>query len=205
MTEPDDIELQRYLSGSDPISGHYRKMADEVPPPELDESIRQQARKALPKRKWLRPAAAAAVIVLSAGVMIEWHGANYVDTTPATNTSGSEETTPQGAVPERSLPQAARESSPGADTLANRNLRSSRQPRRFSKALKSPAIELTAKATAQAQVAHIQALAEAGERKAAVDALKDLLADHPAYPLPRELKQLAVTEGLLKDSDSARE
>jgi len=76
MTEPDDRELEQYLKGNSPLSRRYREASGETAPPELDEAILAQARRAARPRppginRWLTPLALAASVLL--GVNLGWN------------------------------------------------------------------------------------------------------------------------------------
>lgn len=72
---PDDRELQDLLAGRHPLSRAYADAArDEMPPPAVDAAVRDFARRAAGslarRRRWQRPLAAAAVLVLAIGVLL---------------------------------------------------------------------------------------------------------------------------------------
>ena len=76
MSEPDDRELEQYLKGNSPLSRRYREASGETAPPELDEAILAQARRAARPRplginRWLTPLALAASVVL--GINLGWN------------------------------------------------------------------------------------------------------------------------------------
>jgi hypothetical protein len=75
-----DKELEAYLKGRTPLSQAYRAGAREVPPSRLDAAIFQEAHQAVAKRPrvarspfgahWFIPLSAAAVIVLTVGLVV---------------------------------------------------------------------------------------------------------------------------------------
>jgi hypothetical protein len=76
--EPDDRELEEFLSGKSPLSTAYRQASRESAPPELDARIlaaaREAARQPAPRSArgptWLRPLAFAATFVLSLSLLL---------------------------------------------------------------------------------------------------------------------------------------
>ncbi|MGH8560966.1 MAG: hypothetical protein ACRES4_03290, partial [Nevskiales bacterium] len=71
-SEPRDQELEDYLAGKSEVSRLYREAPADVPPPELDAKIRAVARRELAARRprWMMPLSAAAVLMLSVGVLL---------------------------------------------------------------------------------------------------------------------------------------
>jgi hypothetical protein len=76
VTEPDDRELDQYLTGDSKLSRRYRDASTEGAPPELDEAILAQARAGLKRKppslnRYLAPVALAASVML--GVNLAWN------------------------------------------------------------------------------------------------------------------------------------
>lgn len=76
MTEPEDRELQGYLSGDHPLRSRYRDTRDAEPPASLDAAILAQAKAATARashrrrRRWALPLGLAATLVL--GLPLGW-------------------------------------------------------------------------------------------------------------------------------------
>jgi hypothetical protein len=72
MSEPRDHELEEHLAGRSEVSRLYRQAGADEPPPELDSKIKAAARRALATRRprWMLPLSAAAVVMLSVGVLL---------------------------------------------------------------------------------------------------------------------------------------
>ena len=72
----DDREMDEYLQGRSPVSARYREAAREEPPAAVDEAILAASRRAVQSRPrlipmtWFRPLSIAAVVVLSAALII---------------------------------------------------------------------------------------------------------------------------------------
>jgi predicted secreted protein len=73
-----DAQLDEYLKGDSPLTRAYRRAASEEPPRKLDTLIMDEARKAVKGRggfnpfgtRWTMPLAAAAVLVMSVGLVL---------------------------------------------------------------------------------------------------------------------------------------
>lgn len=90
MSEPrDDRELEEYLRGDSPLSRRYREASGEEPGRAMDEAILAasrravQSRPALIPRSWFRPLSIAAIVVLSATVVITMQRGEETTVIPA--------------------------------------------------------------------------------------------------------------------------
>lgn len=116
-----DKEFETYLKGRTPLSQAYRAGAREVPPSRLDAAILKEARQVVAKRlrlarspfgtHWFIPLSAAAVIVLTVGLMV------FMGPEPMTSVTAPDErlrpapevpaTGPSSAAPAATLSQEA--------------------------------------------------------------------------------------------------
>ena len=74
MSNPDDLDLQRFLNGKDGLSAALRERPVPVPPPALDEAILEAARREAerPLRpRWLVPMSVAATVILGVGLSVK--------------------------------------------------------------------------------------------------------------------------------------
>lgn len=90
MSEPrDDRELEEYLRGDSPLSRRYREASGEEPAPAVDEAILAASRRAVQSRpvriprSWFRPLSIAAIVVLSATVVITMQRGEETTVAPA--------------------------------------------------------------------------------------------------------------------------
>ncbi len=74
MSERDDIELQKYLSGDSDVSRQYRDLPQGEPSPELDATIlaaaRDEAQRPV-RPTWMVPVSVAATVVLGVGLSMQ--------------------------------------------------------------------------------------------------------------------------------------
>lgn len=191
MNKPDDSELERYLAGDHPVSAQYRDAADDAPPPALDAAIRQQAHEAVSnpspnhRRRWLRPVAAAAVLVLGVGLVFELQRQPEVRQAATPASSGRAEL----AAPKQSRGDAAPalRTAPAPEAAAESRFKALVEPQ-----LQAPADRVQVQQPVEKQIDHILQLLENGQHDAAVAALKRLAERHPDVVLPIQLAPLAA-------------
>ena len=225
MSADDDKLLDRYLAGDSELSRRYRGAAgDESPPAGIDDHLRAAARREVrsgPRRfailssAWTRPLAAAAVIVLAVGVVLQISRDDdmvHVKETGATLDSATRQTADE---PE-SVPQ------PGAETPRALEFESDHVPAtRESPAQPPPQAPVQSPVQAPARERSQSALPDAtrsepsratdlddapdpetwlnqvrrlvarGEMEAARQRLERFTERYPAYPVPQDLRELS--------------
>lgn len=202
MNKPDDTELERYLAGEHPLSTQYRKTANEQPPAELDNAIRQQAHDAAParQRRWLRPLAAAAVFILGVGMVFELQHHPAVQPAATSATANPAGRTDFKALQDNPEPVRARKQ-PQPMSAPSRSVSPQLESLAMPDVRRPAATRKPAQPAPGAQIDHIQQLLEAGKHDAAIKALEQLLKTHPGYPLPDALAHLAESEQLSAESE----
>jgi hypothetical protein len=130
MPDHRDSQLDDYLAGRSEVSRVYRQLPADLPSPTLDEKIQAAARRELQRRRprWLRPLSAAAIMLLSLGVLLRLQETGVPGLPMETPATLQEAVETQAKGMHKNVPKAADSTGFAASTTAPDNAQESATP-----------------------------------------------------------------------------
>ncbi len=184
-------QLERYLRGGSALSRAYREASGELPGPELDRRILEEARRAAgrERRRWLVPAALAAAVLASLGL------ATFVFERGELERPAAQAPVPTGQ--DRVLEGADKPAAMRKKESAETKTRATDAPAPHAPAREEMPAETGSPTTSapvagavgldpEAWLAHIEALRRQGREAEAEASLKAFRERYPNYPVERE-------------------
>ena len=161
------------------VSGAYRALGREEPPPELDAAIRAAARR--PRRRWAVPVSIAAVMMLAVGVTLRVQ----LEARPEDRSVALSPRVLKAPEPARAPPPTVALSERAADPAPRQEVRGRIAPA----APAATAAKLAGKpASPEEWLERIAELRSAGKDREADESLAEFRRIHPGYAIPEAMR-----------------
>ena len=191
------------------LSALYRHTRKEQPSPELDQAVKQEARRALSRRRkrWWLPLSTAAVILLGVSLTLNQVEPPGFSEPPAVSPAESlDESTAPASAPIPQLQGMREKSQQSKQSPSLKRAAPARSESSFERRLFDAPMQLESEETPEAkadlaiqgdkpeaQVAHLLELLREGDIPALREALRLFRQAHPDHPLPKELEDFEAS------------